>query len=213
LRSSARAAARATVLAAAGGAGRGRGAGAGGGGGRAAGPPRPPAAGRGGPRPRGGGGGGRGAGGRRRRRGGPPRPAAALAELAGETLYAGAGNPETTEWTDYARGLFAGRDIRLAGPFPKIQGDAEFVRVVRKRGWSVLASEEFTAVPGMVLCPLTEPVPLSPVSLVWRRGLRHRGLDALIGAAGSLGAAHGWLDRPPDGWLPEADRALLAQTG
>lgn len=132
-----------------------------------------------------------------------------LAALAGETLYAGAGNPETTEWTDYARALFAGRGIHLAAPFPKIEGEAEFVRVVRRRGWSVLASEEFTGIPGMVLCPLTDPVPLSPVSLVWRRGLHHPGLDALRSASAALGAAGGWLERPAGGWLPDADRALL----
>jgi DNA-binding transcriptional LysR family regulator len=133
-----------------------------------------------------------------------------LAGLVGETLYAGAGNAETTEWTDYARSLFAGRGIRLADPFPKIQGDDEFIRVVRKQRWSVLASEEFTGIPGMVLRPLTDPVPLSPVSLVWRRGLRHPGLNALLAAAERLGAAHRWLDHSPDGWLPEADRTLLA---
>ncbi|RKN39864.1 LysR family transcriptional regulator [Streptomyces hoynatensis] len=131
-----------------------------------------------------------------------------LSALAGETLYAGAGNQETTEWTDYARCLFAGRGIRLAAPFPKIEGEAEFVRVVRGRGWWVLASEEFVGVPGMALRRLTDPVPLSPVSLVWRRGLRHPGLAALTRAALGLAGAEGWLGRPPGHWLPEADRQL-----
>ncbi|WP_093840619.1 LysR family transcriptional regulator [Streptomyces aidingensis] len=133
-----------------------------------------------------------------------------LARLAGETLYAGAGNPETAEWTDFARTLFAGRSIRLAAPFPMIQGDAEFVRVVRKQGWSVLASELFTGLPGMVVRPLAAPVVLSPVSMVWRRGLRHPGLDALRAAAAELAARHGWLARPPGAWLPAADRNLLS---
>ncbi|MDT0343015.1 LysR family transcriptional regulator [Streptomyces litchfieldiae] len=132
-----------------------------------------------------------------------------LAALAGETLYAAAGNEETTEWTDYARSLFAGRDIELAPPFPKIEGEAEFNRVVRKQGWSVLASEEFIGVPGMVLRPLTDPVPLSPVSMVWRRDLRHPGLAALTAAADELAAAEGWLERPADWWLPTADHELL----
>ncbi|MGW7518810.1 LysR family transcriptional regulator [Streptomyces sp. NPDC054796] len=131
-----------------------------------------------------------------------------LAALAGETLYAGAGNDGTAEWTDYARALFAGRGIGLAPPFPKIDGEAEFARVVRKRGWSVLASEVFTGVPGMVLRPLVAPVPLSPVSMVWRRGLRHPGLDALEGAARELGDEGGWLTRPSGAWLPEADLAV-----
>jgi hypothetical protein len=41
-------------------------------------------------------------------------------------------------------------------------------------------------------------------------GLRHPGLDALRSAAAALGAAHGWPDRLPGAWPPEADRALLA---
>jgi DNA-binding transcriptional LysR family regulator len=143
-----------------------------------------------------------------------------LAALAGETLYAGAGNEETAEWTDFARHLFAGRGIALAAPFPRIDGDAEFSRIVRRQGWSVLASEVFTSVPGMVVRPLTDPVPLSPVSMVWRTGLRHQGLAALTSAARELAAEGDWLRRPTGGhlpgpqgperaWLPEADRHLL----
>lgn len=137
-------------------------------------------------------------------------PEVPLAALAGETLYAAAGNEATAEWTDLAERLFAGRGIGVAAPFPEIEGDGEFVRVVRKRGWSVLASVEFLDVPGMVLRPLTDPVPLSPVSMVWRRGLRHPGLDALRAAVRELAARHGWLTRPAGAWLPEADAAVMA---
>ncbi|UNZ19093.1 LysR family transcriptional regulator [Streptomyces sp. 891-h] len=131
-----------------------------------------------------------------------------LAALEGETLYAGAGNPDTAEWTSYARALFAGRGIQLAAPFPKIEGEREFRRVVRAKGWSVLATEVFIGMEGMVLSPLTEPVPLSPVSMVWRRGLRHPGLAALREAARELGGVAGWLRRPPESWLPPPDEAL-----
>ncbi|UCM88351.1 LysR family transcriptional regulator [Streptomyces marincola] len=135
-------------------------------------------------------------------------PRVPLAALAGSTLYAAAGNEETTEWTDYAHRLFEGRDIRVAPPFPKIEGEAEFNRVVVKQGWTVLASEEFVGVPGMTLRPLVDPVPLSPVAMVWRRGLRHPGLAALIAAARELAAARGWLRRPDGYWMPEADMRL-----
>ncbi|OEJ26646.1 LysR family transcriptional regulator [Streptomyces agglomeratus] len=141
-------------------------------------------------------------------------PLAALDEvpldaLAGETLYAAAGNAATAEWTDLAERLFAGRGIEVAAPFPEIEGVEEFVRVVRKRRWSVLASTEFVAVPGMELRPIVDPVPLSPISLVWRKGLRHKGLDALRETADGLAERHGWLDVPADGWLPEADMSLM----
>ncbi|MFI1013349.1 LysR family transcriptional regulator [Streptomyces sp. NPDC020965] len=132
--------------------------------------------------------------------------------LAGETLYAGAGNPATAEWTSLAAGLFAEFGIGMAAPFPEITGEEEFVRIVRGRGWSVLASTEFIAVPGMVVRPLVDPVPLSPISLVRRRGRRHPGVDALFASAAELGDAHGWLRRPPGCWLPSEDAVLMAGT-
>lgn len=138
------------------------------------------------------------------------RPAVPLAALAGETLYAADGNAATAEWTDLARELLGEHGIRLAAPFPEIDGEAEFVRLVHKHGWSVLATTEFADIPAMTLRPLTDPVPLSPVSLTWRRGLTHPGLDALRTAARRLARDHDWLYHPRDAWLPQADRALLA---
>ena len=122
--------------------------------------------------------------------------------LAGETLYVAAGNPATLEWTDLARRLFAGRGIEAAAQFPEIAGEEEFVRVVRKRGWSVLASTDFMEVPGMVVRPLTAPVPLAPVSMVWREGFSHPGLGALRRVAEAAAARHGWLKRPPKAGCP-----------
>ncbi|MFI6728026.1 LysR family transcriptional regulator [Streptomyces sp. R-74717] len=133
-----------------------------------------------------------------------------LARLAGETIYAAAGNEDTTEWTDYARTLFAEYGIQLAPPFPKIEGKREFRRIIHKQGWSVLANVEFSDVPDMALRPLIDPVPLAPVSMVWRRGLRHPGLGALINAAQELGAAEGWLARPQNSWIPGRDLQVMA---
>ena len=133
-----------------------------------------------------------------------------LAELAGETIYAAAGNEDTTEWTDYARTLFAEYGIQLAPPFPKIEGRTEFRRIIHKQGWSVLANVEFPDIPDMALRPLIDPVPLAPVSMVWRRGLRHPGLTALINAAHHLGATDDWLARPENSWIPDRDLQVMA---
>ncbi|CAM5597476.1 hypothetical protein SCALM49S_04643 [Streptomyces californicus] len=57
----------------------------------------------------------------------------------------------------------------------------------------MLAVVDFPAMPGTVLRPLVDPVPLSPLSLVWRKGLRHPGVDALREAADALA-------RPRGGW-------------
>ncbi|MGW0129886.1 LysR family transcriptional regulator [Streptomyces sp. NPDC003299] len=130
------------------------------------------------------------------------REAVPLAALAGETVYAGAGNPRTPEWTDLARRLFEGRGITVAPPAPLAVGEEEFQRLMAKTGHPVLAVTDFPALPGTVVRPLVEPVPLSPVSLVWRRGLTHPGFDALRRAAAQLTAEEDWMRRPADGWIP-----------
>ncbi|URN16296.1 MULTISPECIES: LysR family transcriptional regulator [Streptomyces] len=132
-----------------------------------------------------------------------------LAALAGQALYAGAGNPRTREWTDLAALLFAGHGVRVAPPAPLAVGVEEFRRVMARSRTPVLAAVGFPPVPGTVLRPLVDPVPLSPVALVWRRGLEHPGLDALRTAAARLAAEEDWLAVPDGAWLPEADAALM----
>ncbi|WP_324784159.1 LysR family transcriptional regulator [Streptomyces sp. H51] len=133
-----------------------------------------------------------------------------LAALAGETVYAGAGNPRTPEWTDLARRLFEGRGVEIAPPAPLAVGEEEFQRLMAKTGHPVLAVVDFPAMPGTVLRPLVDPVPLSPVSLVWRKGLVHPGFDALRRAAAELAAAENWLRRPSEGWIPATDERVMA---
>jgi DNA-binding transcriptional LysR family regulator len=131
-----------------------------------------------------------------------------LAALAGETVYAGAGNPRTAEWTDLARRLFDGHCIEIAPSVPLAVGDEEFQRIMAKLQNPILAVVDFPAMPGTVRRPLVKPVPLSPVSLVWRKGLVHPGFDALRRAAHELSAAEGWLQMPADGWFPAIDAAI-----
>ena len=132
-----------------------------------------------------------------------------LAALAGETLYAGAGNPRTPEWTDLARHLFEGRGIRLAPPAPVAVGPEEFRRVMAKTRVPVLAVTGFPAPAGTVLRALVDPVPLSPVSLVWRRGLTHPGIEALTCAAAELAGEEGWLTHHREGWVPPGESLVL----
>ncbi|AZM89384.1 LysR family transcriptional regulator [Streptomyces sp. W1SF4] len=127
-----------------------------------------------------------------------------LAALAGETVYAGAGNPRTLEWTGLARELLAGRGIAVAPPAPVAMGKEEFGRVMAKTRNPVLATVGFLDMPGSVKRPLVDPVPLSPLAMVWRKGHRHPGLDALHRAVTELQNTGGWLEVPPDSWLPAA---------
>ncbi|MDG4862993.1 LysR family transcriptional regulator [Streptomyces sp. T-3] len=132
-----------------------------------------------------------------------------LDELRGEAVYAGAGNPRTPEWTDLARQLFEGRGIAVAAPAPLAVGVEEFRRIMAKHRNPVLAVVDFPAMPGSVVRPLVDPVPLSPVSLVWRKGVEHPGMTALKAAAGEIAHAEGWLERPADSWIPATDALIM----
>ncbi|MEU0129318.1 MULTISPECIES: LysR family transcriptional regulator [unclassified Streptomyces] len=137
------------------------------------------------------------------------RDAVAMGDLTGETVYAGAGNARTLEWTDLATTLFAEWNIVLAAPAPLAVGVAEFQRVMAKTGNPVLAVVGFPPLPGTVLRPLVLPVPISPLLMVWRKGFDHPGLTALRAAAAELAGKEGWMVRPPKSWLPETDTSLM----
>ncbi|MDX3694043.1 LysR family transcriptional regulator [Streptomyces europaeiscabiei] len=132
-----------------------------------------------------------------------------LAELADERVYAGAGNPRTPEWTELARRLFEGRGIEVAAPAPLAVGEEEFQRIMARTRSPVLAVVDFPSMPGTVARPLVDPVPLSPVSLVWRKGLAYPGLDALRRAAAELAGAEVWLSYQEDGWIPVTDALIM----
>ncbi|MGV9287863.1 LysR family transcriptional regulator [Streptomyces sp. NPDC003719] len=139
-----------------------------------------------------------------------PLPQVPLAALAGETVYAGAGNPRTPEWTDLGHRLFEGRGIEVAPPLPLAVGDEEFRRIMDKTRNPILAVVSFPAMASTVVRPLVDPVPLSPVSLVWRKGLVHPAFDALRRAAAQVAAENGWLHRPAEGWIPASDAAVMS---
>ncbi|MEV5015420.1 LysR family transcriptional regulator [Streptomyces sp. NPDC053780] len=133
-----------------------------------------------------------------------------LSALAGERVYAGAGNPRTPEWTDLAHRLFEGRGIDVAPPLPLAMGEEEFRRIMERTRHPILAVVGFPAMASTVVRPLVDPVPLSPVSLVWRRGLVHPALDALRRAAAQVAAENDWLRTPAQGWIPAADSAVMS---
>ncbi|MEV5551041.1 LysR family transcriptional regulator [Streptomyces sp. NPDC052309] len=137
-------------------------------------------------------------------------PEVPLAALAGESVYAGAGNPRTPEWTDLAHHLFEGRGIEVASPAPLAVGHEEFRRIMDKTRNPILAVVGFPAMPSTVVRPLVDPVPLSPVSLVWRKGLVHPAFETLRRAAARLAAEEGWLERPAGGWIPASDDAVMS---
>ncbi|MFD7908766.1 LysR family transcriptional regulator [Kitasatospora sp. NPDC059722] len=137
------------------------------------------------------------------------RPVLRPADLAGHPVDICAGNPATTEWTDLGARLLREHGLTAAAPYVPPVGVDETARYLARHGDAMLTTVGGPRIPGAVNVPLVEPVPLCLVSLVHRPGLRHAGLTALAGAASALGAAEGWLRRPPGSWLPSPDAALL----
>jgi len=136
-------------------------------------------------------------------------PELPLSALAGHPVDVCAGNPATTEWADLGHQLLGEHGLVAAPPYAPPVGVAETARYLARRGDPMLTTVGGPAIPGSVTRPLVEPVPLSLLGLVHRPGLRHPGLAALLDAAAELGAAEGWLIRPPGSWLPRQDAALL----
>lgn len=139
-----------------------------------------------------------------------------LAALRGRTVDTSGGNPEAPEWVELGAELVRTHDGTVAPDHhPGMAAVAaappeETTHHLRATGWPVLTKTDAAPIPGTVVRPLTDPVPLYPWTMAHRAELRHPGLDALNRALDRLIPAEGWLDPPAGAWLPAADRALLS---
>ena len=120
---------------------------------------------------------------------------------------------KTPEWADLVVQFLALSGSHSTAPhLPAVGLEEQGYHLVRQ-GLPILTSADHVDVPGGVLRPLVEPVPLYAWSMAWRRDAQGDGLDALRDAAAELAATEGWLDRVRelDGtWLPEPDASRLA---
>ena len=129
--------------------------------------------------------------------------------LRGAQVDISAGNEQAPEWVDLGMRLLAAFGAEPSPPHPHAEGLEETVRHLRAEGLPILTLLERPVVPGVVVRPLTEPVPLYPWTMVFHRGLRHPGLDALQASADDLARRERWLEVPPGPWLPESDTAVF----
>jgi DNA-binding transcriptional LysR family regulator len=129
--------------------------------------------------------------------------------LRGTQVDVSAGNEQAPEWIDLGMRLLAAFGAQPSPPHPHAEGLEETVRHLRAEGLPILTLLERPSAPGVAVRPLTEPVPLYPWTMVFRRGLRHPGLDALQASADELARRGRWLELPPDHWIPEPDTTAL----
>jgi DNA-binding transcriptional LysR family regulator len=121
---------------------------------------------------------------------------------------------DTPEWTDLIVQFFALSGAHSTPPhLPAIGLEEQGYHLVRQ-GLPILTSIDHVDVPGGVLRPLVDPVPLYAWSMAWRRDSDSEAIAVLRDAAAELAASEGWLDRGReargDTWLPEPDASRLA---
>jgi DNA-binding transcriptional LysR family regulator len=121
---------------------------------------------------------------------------------------------KTPEWADLVTQFFALSGAHSTPPhLPAIGHEEQGYHLVRQ-GLPILTSMDHVVVPGGVLRPLVDPVPLYAWSMAWRRDAERDGLRAIQEAAVQLATAEGWLDgvdwSEGRAWLPEPDASRFA---
>jgi DNA-binding transcriptional LysR family regulator len=132
-----------------------------------------------------------------------------LAALRGTQVDSSAGNEQAPEWADLGARLLEAFGVVPSPPHPHAAGLEETVRHLRAEGRPILTLSERPLAPGVVVRPLTDPVPLYPWTMVYHRKLRHPALDALRAVADQLARGERWLEPPPDHWIPGPDAAAF----
>jgi DNA-binding transcriptional LysR family regulator len=121
---------------------------------------------------------------------------------------------KTPEWVDLLVQFFALSGAHSTPPHLPAIGLAEQGYHLVRQGLPILTSVDHIDIPGGVLRPLVDPVPLYAWSMAWRKDAGLDGLDAIRDAAAELAAAEGWLDpvsdTGSDPWLPEPEASRLA---
>jgi len=132
-------------------------------------------------------------------------PAVTVSRLAGVETDLNAANPDSPEWGDLI-GQFLALTGAMATPehVPAVGLDDQAHHLVQQ-GLPILTSIDHVDVPGGIVVPIVDPVPIYPWSMAWRAGSHPAGLAAIRAAATDLSRELGWLELPDGAWLPEPE--------
>jgi DNA-binding transcriptional LysR family regulator len=145
------------------------------------------------------------------------QPAIPLADVAGLTLDTSAGNVAAPEWVQLATELVVDHggipspEHHPGMPAVAAAGPDETAYHLRATGWPIISLLDVPAIPGAVVRPFTDPIPLYPWTMVHRRNLKQPVLAALNRAIDEIAPAEGWWEMPASGWLASADREVVAE--
>ncbi|QWF83210.1 LysR family transcriptional regulator [Amycolatopsis sp. CA-230715] len=113
------------------------------------------------------------------------------------------GDHVTPGWTDLVTRLFTAFGIESAAKHPHLRGADELAEHVRLRDFPVLVLASQAPVPGAVLLPVVDPVPVFPWAMIYREYRGHPGLAALHAAVEELAGEKDWRLLPADAWVPD----------
>ena len=135
--------------------------------------------------------------------------------LRGLEIDANPADRNASEWSDVVAQFLAFTGAHPTAPHVAAIGLEEQAHHLVRQGLPILTAVDHIEVPGGLVRPLVDPVPLYPWSLAWRHGSSGDGIKALRDAAEALGREEGWL-APLDGatdtiWLPQPEAARLAR--
>lgn len=126
-----------------------------------------------------------------------------VAALSGLTVCRRAGNHVSPEWDTCAVRFLRQFGAEPAEDHPYVRGVTQLIHHVKWDEPPVLTLLDHAAVPGAVIRPLVDPVPMYPWSLVWRASAAGPGIDALHNAVDRLDSQERWLALPDHAWLPD----------
>jgi DNA-binding transcriptional LysR family regulator len=132
-----------------------------------------------------------------------------MAALRGTQVDASVGNDQAPEWVDLGVRLLTTFGAEPSPPHLHADGVDETVQHLRSHGRPILTLLERPLVAGVVVRPLSDPVPLYPWTMVFRRDLRHPGLDALQASIDELAQQEHWHQLPQHAWICETDATAL----
>lgn len=114
------------------------------------------------------------------------------------------------EWSDLVSQFLALSRARPTPPHPAAAGPEEQALHLHRQGVPMLVCRDHVEVPRSTVRRLIDPLPLFPWSIVSRsRQGGGEGVAALEAAAMALAEEHGWLEPPPDAWLPQPEAGQL----
>jgi DNA-binding transcriptional LysR family regulator len=115
------------------------------------------------------------------------------------------GDHVTPGWEHAVLQLLAEFGIESTARHPRLQGPAELAQHIRLRDFPILTMTTQPPVPGAVLLPLVDPIPLYPWVMIFHPRARHPGLGALGRAVDDLAETRGWRSVPGGSWLPRPE--------